>query len=221
MDLILLGLIIFIPLIAQAKVNGAYKKYSKELNSMNLTGADVARKILDKNGLIDVKITETNGQLTDHYDPRTKTVTLSKEIHSEKSIASVAVAAHEVGHAIQHKESYSFLNIRTKLVPAVNLTSKISTIFIFIGFFSEIFEIAYIGIALLLVGLLFQLVTLPVEFDASKRAKKELQNCGLISNKDTKGTNKVLNAAAFTYVAGFIATAAEILRLFLISKSRD
>lgn len=221
MDLILLGLIIFIPLIAQAKVNGAYKKYSKELNSMNLTGADVARKILDKNGLIDVKITETNGQLTDHYDPRTKTVTLSKEIHSEKSIASVAVAAHEVGHAIQHKESYSFLNIRTKLVPAVNLTSKISTIFIFIGFFSEIFEIAYIGIALLLVGLLFQLVTLPVEFNASKRAKKELQNCGLISNKDTKGTNKVLNAAAFTYVAGFIATAAEILRLFLISKSRD
>ena len=136
------------------------------------------------------------------------------------SIGSLAEAAHVCGHAIQDKEAYSYLTLRSKMVPVVNITSKIASVFIIIGFISQILDIITIGIVLLMVGLFFQLITLPVEFDASKRARLQLESCGLVVNEDIQGTKKVLDAAALTYVAGFLATALQILRLVLLSRNR-
>lgn len=221
MDLILILLIILIPLIAQVSVKGSYSKYSKVENDKNLTGKEVARMILDKNGLNNVEIFETNGELTDYYDPRKKRVVLSSSIYKGTSISSASVAAHEVGHAIQDKEGYFFLRFRSFLVPIVNFTSHISSLFIIIGFAAEALNLIDIGIILLLVGLFFQLITLPVEFNASSRAKDQLKDIELYSKKNINGTNSVLNAAAFTYVAGFLAEALQILRLILISRNRD
>lgn len=219
-EYILIALIILLPTIAQAKVSSAYKSYSKVNNSKNLTGKEVAKMILDKNGLNNVTIGKVAGNLTDHYNSSKKNINLSEGIYSGNSISSVAVAAHECGHAIQDKEAYSFLKFRTALVPIVNITSRISSILIIIGFTSQLLNIVTIGIALLCVGLLFQLVTLPVEFDASKRGKKQLQDLGLVEEKDKKGANAVLKAAALTYVAGFLSTALQIIRLVLISGIR-
>lgn len=221
MDLILILLIIFIPIIAQIGINSAYSTNSRIDNDLKITGKDVARKILDKNGLQNVEIVCVNGELTDHYDPRKKRVSLSTSIYNGKSISAAAVAAHEVGHAIQDKEGYFYLRLRSFLVPIVNIASHISTIFIFIGFAIEALDIVNIGIYLLLVGLLFQLITLPVEFNASAKAKVQLKECGLFSNENTSGTNSVLNAAALTYVAGFLAQALQIFRLILMSRDNN
>ena len=221
MDLVIIAVIIILPIIAQAKVKSAYNKYSKVENSAHLTGAKVARQILDRNGLSNVSIGKISGSLTDHYDPKQKHINLSESIYEDSSISSIAVAAHECGHGIQDKEAYAFLRFRSSMVPVVNFTSRIASIFLVIGFVSELMGIVYVGIALLGVGLLFQVVTLPVEFDASNRAKKQLQECGLIETQDVKGTNKVLKAAALTYVASFLATALQILRLILVSRNRN
>ena len=219
-DLILILVIIFLPLIAQGRIKSSYSKYAKVLSSKGLTGEEVARRILNKNGLNNVEIYRVSGELTDHYDPRKKTVNLSNSIYSEKSISSIAVAAHECGHAIQDKESYGFLRLRSSLVPVVNFTSRFATIFIFIGFASNLLNLVTLGIVLLCFGLLFQLVTLPVEFDASNRAKIQLQELGLVTKDELNGTSSVLKAAALTYVAGFLATALQILRLVLINRNR-
>lgn len=221
LDVILMLIIILLPLYANIKINMTYNKYSKKQNSRKLTGKEVAEKILEMNGLSNIKVGQIGGSLTDHYDPRNKTISLSSDIYSNTSISACAVAAHEVGHAIQDKEKYSMLVFRTKIVPLVNFTSRLSTVFVFLGFFLEFMNLITIGALLLSVGLFFQLITLPVEFDASRRAKEELQKCGLIENQDTKGANKVLKAAAFTYVAGFLASALQIVRLLLISRDRD
>ena len=220
-ELVLIALIVFLPLIAQSNITSTYNKYSKISNSKKLSGKDVARMILDRNGLHNVTIGEISGNLTDHYDPRNKNIRLSQNIYNGTSIASVSVAAHECGHAIQDKESYSFLRFRTALVPIVNFTSRISSILIIIGFASELLNLVKRGILLLCIGLLFQLVTLPVEFNASNRGKKQLQELGLIDKSDINGSNKVLKAAAYTYVAGFLSTALQILRLVLISRDRN
>lgn len=221
LDVILMLIIIVLPLYANIKINSTYSKYSKKQNSGKLTGKEVAEKILEMNGLSNVKVGRINGSLTDHYDPRNKTISLSDGIYNSNSISACAVAAHEVGHAIQDKERYSMLVFRSKLVPVVNFTSRLSSILVFSGFIFDLFNFITIGAILLTVGLFFQLITLPVEFDASKRAKEELQKCGLIENQDTKGATKVLKAAAFTYVAGFLASALQIVRLLLISRNRD
>ncbi len=218
MDLLLILLIILIPLIAQIGIKSAYSKNSNIKNDKNLTGKVIARMILDKNGLNNVEIFETNGELTDYYDPKRKRVYLSSKIYSDMSISAAAVAAHEVGHAIQDKEGYFFLRFRSFLVPIVNFTSIISNFFILIGFAASAFDFVEIGIILLLIGLFFQFITLPVEFNASARAKEQLKEIGLYSKENTQGTNKVLNAAAFTYVAGFLAEALQILRLILINR---
>lgn len=220
-EVLLIVLIIALPSIAQLKIKTTYSKWAKVDNGQNITGQQAARMILDRNGLNNVKIDRVGGSLTDHYDPRTKYVNLSTDIYNDTSIASVAVAAHECGHAIQDKENYAFLRFRTSMVPVVNFTSRVATIFLMIGFIAEILNIVYIGIGCLLVGLLFQLVTLPVEFDASRRGKAELKKCGLIDKKNTNGAKKVLKAAALTYVAGFLATALQILRLVLMTRRRD
>lgn len=221
MDLILILFIIIVPLIAEIKVKMNYNTYSKQENSLNMTGKEVARKILDNNGLNYVDILQTKGSLTDHYNPLTKKIFLSENTYGSKSIAAAAVAAHEVGHAIQDKESYSYLRFRNKMVPFVNFTSRAATILIFISFIFNFMEMFDAGIVLLLVGLLFQLITLPVEFNASNRAKEQLKSCGLLEKNDITGTKSMLNAAAFTYVASFLAMALQILRLILIRNSNN
>lgn len=214
-DIILVFIILFVPLIADIKVRSNYSKYSKEKNSLDLSGKEVARRILDNNGLNYIDILPTKGHLTDHYNPITKKISLSESSYDSKSIAGAAIAAHEVGHAIQDKECYSFLRFRNKMVPFVNFTSRVASILIILSFVFNILDMLDAGIILLLVGLFFQLITLPVEFNASKRAKEQLKNCGLLNKKDTRGTKKVLSAAAFTYVASFLAMAVQILRLLL------
>lgn len=214
---ILPGLIL--ALYAQAKISSAYEKYSKIGSSTNLSGAEVAREILDRNGLNYVKINMVDGKLSDHYDPRDKTLNLSRDVYYKNSIASVSIAAHEVGHAIQDSVEYVPLRVRAALVPLANLGTQLSFFLIILGFFFSVF-FTKLGIALFFFAVLFQIVTLPVEFNASNRAKKELAN-GIISEEDLTGTRKVLSAAALTYVASTIVAIGQFLRLLSIFGRRD
>ena len=214
---ILPGLIL--ALYAQAKISSAYEKYKKIGSSTNLSGAEVAREILDRNGLNYVKINLVNGKLSDHYDPRDKTLNLSRDVYYKNSIASVSIAAHEVGHAIQDSVEYVPLKVRAALVPLANLGTQLSFFLIILGFFFSVF-FTKLGIALFFFAVLFQIVTLPVEFNASNRAKKELAN-GIISEEDLTGTRKVLSAAALTYVASTIVAIGQFLRLLSIFGRRD
>ena len=216
LNYILYFVIIGIPLIAQLRITSAYNKYKKVDNSKKISGFEVARKILDANGLQDVYVVETPGNLTDHYDPTRKVVKLSTDIFKGESIAAASVAAHECGHAIQDKVGYSPMRIRSMLVPFVNLTSKFSWIVIMLGLFTQYFKIFIVGIALISVGLLFQLVTLPVEFDASTRGKKELKKLNLVTEDESSGVASMLYAAAMTYVASVLTSVLEILRLILM-----
>jgi len=218
MGLILLGFIIAIS--AQTFVNSAYTKYSRIGNKKGLTGFETARKILDKNGLNNVHVVETKGVLSDHYDPIRKVVRLSTDNFHGDSIAAVSIAAHEASHAVQHKVGYLFIKIRGFIFPYVNIGSKLGYFAIFIGLFSSITDFIMIGVVMLLGIVLFELVTLPVEYDASSRAKKEMiENSVLDYNEINKASN-MLNAAALTYVAAIATTLLQILRLILIANSR-
>lgn len=222
MNILLYLIILIIPLLAQINISISYGKYKKVQNKKELTGFDVARKILDENGLEDIYVVETSGSLTDHYDPSRKVVRLSTDIFKGNSIAALSVAAHECGHAIQDKENYAFMRIRSFLVPVVNLVSYFSWIVIFIGLITEYFNLFAFGIGLISIGLLFQLITLPVEFDASKRAKRELVKLKLASSGEEEKVSKMLGAAAMTYVASVLTSILEILRLILIfNNNRD
>ncbi|MBC7088263.1 MAG: zinc metallopeptidase [Tissierellales bacterium] len=203
---------------AQAKVSGAYKKYSKMPSNSSMTGAQVARYILDRNGLNHVRIEQVRGVLSDHYDPRTKVLRLSPEVYSGQSIASVSVAAHEVGHAIQHDNGYFPLILRNTIAPIAMFASNLVWIFIIIGFIISPFFID-LGIALFMAAVLFQVVTLPVEFNASKRALEQLEN-GVISRDQSSHVKSMLNAAALTYVAATLVAIAELLRLLAITNRR-
>jgi len=219
MDNILLILIIGLPLLASLYINIIYKSSLKKESSSEMTGFDTARKILDENGLNDILILETGGTLTDHYDPNRKVVKLSKEVYNGTNIASVAVAAHEVGHAIQDKEGYLFLKIRSFIFPIVNFVSRFSYYIILLGFLLEMMELIYIGIGAVLIGLIFQIITLPVEFNASNRAKEELEKLNIADDRDINGVSTMLTAAALTYVAGVLAGIIQLLRL--IGLTRD
>lgn len=210
----LLGFLI--TFIAQIYVNNSYNKYKYQSLRKRITGAEVARNILDKNGLKDIKVTEVKGNLTDHYDPSKKIVCLSTDIYNGDTIAAASVAAHECGHAIQHKDGYTFMKIRSSLVPFVNFSTKIGYLVVIIGIIFSFPKVAIIGLILLLGMLLFQLVTLPVEFNASNRAKKQLINLNIIDNDELSDSNTMLRAAALTYVAALITTLLQILRLALI-----
>lgn len=212
--LLFLGLIITVA--ADIYVNSSYSKYKKVQSKSGLTGFEVARKILDENGLNDIDIVSVKGELSDHYDPRRKVVRLSEPVFNGTSISSVSVAAHEVGHAIQDKENYSFMRIRAMLVPVVNFSSKLGYFAIFLGFIFNFLDLALFGIILLLAMLLFQLVTLPVEFDASKRAKMQLADLAILDSEEVPKSSNMLKAAAFTYVASLVTTLLEILRLVLV-----
>ena len=221
MDLILVIIVILIPLIAQIGVSSNYQKYKRLKNTKELTGYDVARKILDENGLEDIYIVETRGELTDHYDPTKKVVRLSSDIYHGKTVAAMSVASHECGHAIQDKDGYTFMRIRSAIFPIVNVATSISYWIILLGFLFELLDLIYIGIALTCLGLLFQIVTLPVEFDASKRAGVFLKEYNLATEDESKGVKKMLGAAAMTYVAGVLASALQILRLILAARNND
>ena len=210
-----------IVLFAQFSINSNYKKYSEIKNAKNISGSEVARIILDKNGLSNIYVVETAGDLTDHYDPSRKVVRLSKNIFHGTSIASISVAAHEVGHAIQDKEGYTFMKIRTLLVPIVNLTTYLGYFGLIISLFAGITGYLKISIIVLLASLLFQLVTLPVEFDASNRAKKQLNELGFVNSDEASGVKTMLFAAALTYVASFISNILQLLRLVLMLGGRD
>ncbi len=216
----LIWIAFIITLISQLSVSIAYSKYKKKLNNKDLTGYDTARKILDKNGLKDIMILETTGNLTDHYDPTKKVIKLSTDIYHGSSIASLAVAAHECGHAIQDKESYKPMRIRSKIIPTVNLCTRLGYLAIAIGAFCS-YKLIEIGIILLLALLAFQIITLPVEFNASKRALKELKEQKLLDKNDISSARKMLVAAAFTYVASMLSTLLNILRYALIFMDRD
>ncbi|AUJ26423.1 zinc metallopeptidase [Virgibacillus dokdonensis] len=219
--LIYVALLLLIPMWASARVKSTYKKYMKVPTSSYMTGAQVARRILDENSLYDVTIEETKGMLSDHYDPRKKVVRLSSDNYHGHSMAASAVAAHEVGHAIQDAENYAFLRFRSALVPAANFGSNFGMIFILIGFVIGMSQLYLLGIVLFAAAVLFQLVTLPVEFDASNRAMAQLVSSGVIRNNEERKTKKVLNAAAMTYVAAALVALAELLRFILMFVASD
>lgn len=216
MDLIIILLILAIPGIAQLKVMSSYNKYKKVENKMNITGQEVAQKILSNNGLSNVYVVETEGNLSDHYDPTRKVVRLSKDIFHGTSIAAMSIAAHEVGHAIQDKDGYFFMRVRSMIFPVVNIATQFSYIVLVIGIILGALDLVYLGIALTAMGLIFQIVTLPVEFDASRRAKIELEKTYNIEKTEQKGVARMLSAAAMTYVAGVLASALNILRLLMM-----
>lgn len=206
---------------AQFKVKSTYKKYNKVTSRTGMTGAEAAVRILSSQGINDVRIQRVAGELTDHYNPTDKTLNLSDSTYASTSVAAVGVAAHECGHAIQHAQGYSFLQFRTKLFPFASFGSKFSFVFIIAGlFFGSTNALIDVGIILFSLTVLFQVVTLPVEFDASNRALVLLQNTGVLYNEEAKQTKKVLSAAALTYVASAAVAVIQLLRLLLLRGSR-
>ncbi|ASK63351.1 Zn-dependent protease [Virgibacillus phasianinus] len=214
--IVYIALLMIIPIWAQSKVKKTYKKFSKKATSSQMTGAEVARKILNNNGIYDVHVEETRGFLSDHYDPRKKVVRLSSGNYHGQSMASSAIAAHEVGHAIQDAESYAFLRFRHALVPVASLGSNMSIFLIIGGFLFQMSNLVLLGILFFAAAVLFQLVTLPVEFNASSRAMTQLISTGIINNNEERETKKVLNAAALTYVAAALVALAELIRFILM-----
>lgn len=210
-----------IVLFAEIKVKGAYSKYLNIKCHKELAGCEIARKILDNAGLTNVHVVEVKGTLTDHYDPSQKVVRLSTDIFHGTSIAAISVAAHECGHALQDKDDYKFMRIRSSLVPTVNFVNKFGYIATIIGAISGLFNILICGIMILLVTLAFQLVTLPVEFDASNRAKTIINKLNLASKNEQEGVNAMLSAAAFTYVASVLNTLLQLLQLLMRARDRD
>ncbi len=206
---------VILSMIAQANVTSTYKKYSQVWSRRGLTAEEAVRRILSANGLYDVGITRCAGNLTDHYDPRTNTIALSESVYGSTSVAAIGVAAHEAGHAIQHAENYAPVKIRTAIVPITNFGSKLSVPLVILGLILGFVELAYAGILLFGLVVIFQLVTLPTEFDASRRAVKALGD-GYLDEEEMKGTKKVLTAAALTYLAALFVALASLLRLLVL-----
>ncbi|MBR1654290.1 MAG: zinc metallopeptidase [Clostridia bacterium] len=217
------GLIIIsmvITLAAQWFINHNYSKYSKIEDRGGVSGYETARRILDSNGLENVAINKVDGKLTDHYNPKDKTVNLSTDIYEGRSIASVSVAAHECGHAIQDKDGYLFLRIRRSIIPIVNFASYAGYFAIVIGLFFSALNLIRIGILLELIILAFQIITLPVEFNASSRALKQIKGLGILEQDEYYGGRKMLTSAALTYVASVASALLQIVRLLMIVRRR-
>ena len=221
MDMILMIISLVITLGAQLFVSGAYSKYSKVKNKKRMSGSEAARYILDKNGLEDVKVRRVGGYLSDYYDPRNKTVNLSSANYENASVGALSVACHECGHAIQDKVGYTFMRIRAALVPFVNFSSYAGYFAILFGCLFDSMNLIWFGIFAEMIILLFQIVTLPVEIDASKRAIKELDKYELLDKDELSGGKTMLIAAALTYVASVATTVIQILRLILTFGNRD
>lgn len=210
---------------ASAHVNSTYNKYKNQLSARGITGAQAARMVLDANGLYHVRIEQVAGELSDHFDPQTNVVRLSQGVYDNTSTAAIGIACHEVGHAIQHATGYVPVKIRTAIVPITNLGSKLSMPLILIGLvlgaFSEwMFMLVYAGIACFALSTVFQLVTLPTEFNASRRAMDSISTYNILSDDELRGTRKVLTAAAMTYVAALAVSVMQLLRLLLLAGRR-
>lgn len=206
---------------AQVKVNGTYNKYKKVKLNKDINGREAARLILEKNNL-DIYVVETQGELTDHYDPSRRVIKLSPAIFRENTVAAVAVAAHECGHAIQDKEGYTFMRIRTALVPVVNFISYAGYIAMFISIFAGAMQYFMIGILIVAATLVFQFITLPVELDASRRALLQLEELKIVTKEELPQAKEVLSAAAMTYIASVLASLLQLIRLVLLfNRDRD
>lgn len=212
---------ILLTLYAQNKVRSAYERYLRVPTRNGYTGAQTARAILDNNGLQNVQIQLVPGTLTDHYNPRTRILRLSNQVYYGTTVASNAIAAHEVGHAIQHSRNYIPLVVRNKIVPVVSIASNLSWFFIIAGLFiSSMQNLLTVGIVMFSMAVLFQIITLPVEFDASRRALVELENEEILYREEIRGGKAVLDAAALTYVAAAASAVSQLLRLIFIQNSR-
>ena len=218
--LILVVPAIIISIIAQMKVKSTYSKYSKVFAKGSKTATEVTRAILDMNGLQNVRIEAVSGSLSDHYDPRSNVIRLSDSVRGDVSVASIGVAAHEAGHAIQYAQGYTPIKLRNTILPVANLGSQLSVPLIIFGILLSFDPLVSIGILLFSFVLLFQLVTLPVEFNASKRALAQMQDLGIVMNGEEQGAKKVLSAAAMTYVAALLVSLLQLVRLILLSRSR-
>ncbi len=220
MDLILYFAAIAIALWAQTSVKNVYNRFSKVAANTRLTGFDVAQLIMRRQGVSDVNVEMTQSLLGDHYDPRSKTVRLSPTVYNTNSIASIAIAAHEVGHVLQDHEGYAFLKLRNSMLPLAVISGNLAWIVIIIGFFASSLNLIYIGLLMLGVIAFFQLVTLPLEYDASARANRLLVEEGIIGFEDLPYVKKMLNAAALTYVAALATTLLQIVRILLLTQRR-
>lgn len=206
---------------AQARVQSAYAKYSKMPTQRGLPAWEAVRRLLDSDGAGDVTITQTQGRLTDHYDPRTNTLRLSEGVYGSSSVAALGIAAHEAGHALQKQQGYPFLALRSALVPVVNIGSNLSWPIFLLGLLFSWEPLMTAGIVLFALVVVFSLITLPVEFDASRRATAMLLNGGFLTQEEEKGVKAVLGAAALTYVASFVSAVLQLLRLVALSRRRD
>ena len=212
---------------AQSKVRGSYAKYSKVQNDSRLTGAQVARRMLDANGLQNVAVEQTPGELSDHYDPRKRALFLSQGVYGQASIAAMGIAAHETGHAIQHAQAYGPLQVRTAIVPVVNIGSNLGIFVLLAGLFLSLTTLQWVGVVLFGLSTIFAFVTLPVEFDASRRAKDQLVQLGMVDGgvrggPESEGVRRVLDSAAWTYVAGFAASLLTLLYyISMVSRSSN
>ena len=211
---------------ASSSVNSTFQKYAKIHSSRNLTGAEAAQRVLNAHGVRVVRIERVSGNLTDHYDPKTNVIRLSDSVHSSTSVAAIGVAAHEAGHAVQYAQSYAPIKLRAAIIPITNIGSKLAMplilagiLFSFLGSFSTM--LVYLGIAAFSLSLIFQLVTLPVEFNASRRAMETIENSGLLTIEEQRGARKTLKAAAMTYVAATAVALAQLVRLILLFGGRN
>ena len=207
-------------MIASYRVSAVYKKYARVRSACGMTGAQAAAEILRRNGITDVVVQHVPGDLTDHYDPRNKVVNLSDATYGSTSVAAIGVAAHECGHVVQHHVGYTPVEIRSKLVPAANIGSKAGIPILILGMFLSFQPLITIGIWVFSLAVIFQLVTLPVEFDASRRALVMLEEYGILGHEEVADSRKVLSAAAMTYVAGAASAVVQLLRLIMLNNRR-
>ena len=206
---------------ASTNVNSTFKKYSKQFSSRRITGADAARRVLAANGVSGVRIERVSGNLTDHFDPKTNVIRLSDSVYDASSVAAIGVAAHEAGHAVQYAQSYGPIKLRAAIIPVTNIGSKLAMPLILLGILFGVageynYTLVYIGIACFSLSLIFQLVTLPVEFNASRRAMAAIETAEILSQEERRGARKTLTAAAMTYVAATAVSLAQILRLLIL-----
>ncbi len=206
---------------ASSKLKSTFSRYSRVRSASGMTGAQAARKILNSRGLYDVQVLPISGNLTDHYDPRTRRVCLSQASYNQTSLAAVGVAAHECGHAVQHAEHYGPLNLRSSLVPVANLGSTLAWPLFLVGLLFSMRPLLTAGIVLFSAAVLFQLVTLPVEYNASARALRLLTETGILGTDEVRGSRKVLSAAALTYVAALAGSILQLLRLIILAGGRN
>lgn len=209
-----------IALLAQINVSSTFNRYSRIASRRGLTGAQAAEEVLKAHGVYGVRITQVSGKLTDHYDPRTNTIRLSDAVYGSTSIASVGVAAHEAGHAVQYAQEYGPIKLRGAIIPVCNFSSQISILLIILGFAMYSRPLFAVGVVLFAVAAFFQVVTLPVEFNASRRAIQSLQDTHMLDDQELRGAKKVLGAAAMTYVAALLVSIAQLLRYVLAFNSR-